>query len=196
MKRLLLVIVCLLGVWVYVTKPDDLGSGSAFSKTQEPRHLSSWGSYLSDLPQSEKPRETFVAARQPAYSAPQQDAATGQVAENDDLGDTAESPQAAPNSAKQSRLAKLVALSPDKESTVKPALRQPKKLGTAKPASPTVSERSRANAQHKESAPVLVSDLDAKVSARGVKRRGLGLFLFGRHHANQQAATQATVARD
>jgi hypothetical protein len=195
MKGTLLIIVCLLGAAIYATKPDDLGGSSDPSvKAQEPRHLSSWGDYLSDLPQREKPRETFVAARQPPHLAPQQDAATGQVAENDDLGETVESPQAAPNSAKQGRPAKLVALSPDKESAVKPVLRQPKKLGTAKPASRTASERSRANAQRKELAPVLVTDLDAKVSARGVKRRGLGLFLFGRRHSAQN--TQAAIARD
>jgi hypothetical protein len=180
--KLLLFFVLLSGAVIYATMPDDLRG------SREPRYLSSWGSYLSDLPQSDKPHETYVAARPPAHPTRQEEAPIAQTAEASGPTETVALPEAGPSTAEESQPAKLAAASADKKVSVKPRLQ---KVRPAKVAPPAASAGNQIIARHKALAPVQLTGLDAKTSTRGAKRRGLGLFLFGRRHANQQAATLA-----
>jgi hypothetical protein len=180
--KLLLFFVLLSGAVLYATMPDDL-LGS-----REPRHLNSWGTFLSDLPQSERPHETYVAARKPVYAVQLEQAPIAEATGSGGSTETAALPEAAPGAAVEIQPAKLAAVSSGKKVSAKTGLQ---KARTAKVAAPALAG-SRVNARRKALAPVQLTDLEAKASASGVKRRGFGLFLFGRRHANQQA----TIARE
>jgi hypothetical protein len=178
--KLVLFLVLLSGAILYATMPDDLlGSG-------KPRHLNSWGNYLSDLPQSERPHETDVAVRKPAYTAQQEQSPT---VEAGGATETAALPEAAPSTTMEAQPVKLAPVNYDKKASANTGSQ---KARTAKVAAPAVLAGNRLNARRKALAPVQLTEFEAKASARTTKRRGFGLFLFGRRHANQQA----TIARE
>jgi hypothetical protein len=181
--KLVLFLVLLSGAILYATMPDDLlGSG-------KPRHLNSWGNYLSDLPQSERPHETDVAVRKPVYAAQHEYSAIAPAAEAGGATDTAALPEAAPSTTMEAQPAKLAPVNYDKKASANTGSQ---KARTAKVAAPAVLAGNRLNARRKALAPVQLTEFEAKASARTTKRRGFGLFLFGRRHANQQA----TIARE